>query len=480
MRYLVLSAVLACVVLSGCAVVPDVEPKREKWFEADTDLANKEKKHYRQTLEQIDEFGLLCYDAYLPWPDEFANSQSLVDNYRRSHNVADAPAWHGCLMAALAYKEAVSGEDQDDEIHRLALGLMKMFVVTGEPGLLARSYLAGYDGPRLDWMDTPEDRPTKHWRRGDGGWFRTGAAKNHLNLAMYGCAIPLALDKKGDIELKEETKVLLETILVATVRRLAENQYRMIGWNGKPTEFGDLRPSVVPQEYIDMVKPYVGILPWDISADDLDNLSRPLNGFNMTIVLALLRAAGEYDPYLMDLYQQETKAWGKTLGLSLQVVGYIISRIGHYKLGKPSYSDMAAIGQAASVLLMHEPDSKIAADVSRGLGGLWQYVRYERNPMFAFTYLGMLNKGEEPERIEEIIEDLRDFPNKKQAHFGPNEESESTQPLRNRKISSHYWKSDPNGRITGEQIPHEGRFYSAQDYLLAYWWGRYLELVPEK
>lgn len=470
-RYIALMMAMVVMTLSGCVVVPELEPKKA-WYTSSNNLLEKAVAHEASTWEQVNEQGLLLYDAYKPL--------SELENYQKSHDMADAPAWHGVLMAATALKEAATGEDQDAKLRVLADGILKMFDVTGEPGLYARSYLT-HDGPRLDWMDTPEDRPTKHWRKGNGGWFRTGAAKGHLTRAVFGAAVPLGLAKRGLISLDSGTEEKLKAILLPSVKRLAEDQYRMIDWDGKPTEFGDLRPGIVPQEYIDLVKPLVSVLPWDISDDDLEKLSQPINGFNMILVLSMLRAAGEYDDDLMQLYHDESLAWEKNLKLSLKVLGFVISRVGHYRLDKPSYSDMELISQSALLLhLFDGQESRVTAAVGDGLSSMWTYVKYERNVPYTLTY-SLYHPGTAAEELKAVEEDLRDFPDApKQAHFGNTVETMTTQPLANRKMSSHFWKSDPSEMVVGEMKPQDGRFYGGQDYLYGYWLGRSLELLPEE
>ena len=465
-----IAVLFSCVVLSGCVVVPPVDPP-QAWFTASSDLAVKAEQHRLSTWAQVNEHGLLLYDAFVPFEDG--------DNFAKSHDMADAPAWHGSLMAATAFEAAVTGEDPSAKLDVLANGILHMWSVTGEPGLYARSAY-GYDGPRLPWMVDSKTDPTKYWQQGNNGWFRTGAAKGHLTRAVFGAGVPLALYKQGLIQLTPAVYEKLKTVVVTSVRRLAEDQYRMLDWDGKATEFGDLRPGIVPQEYIDIARPLASVLPWDISDADVDKLAHPINGFNMILVLSMLRAAGEYDPEMMQLFHDEFGAWEKNLKLSMKVLGFIISRIGHYKLDKPAYSDMELVSQAALLLKLYDGDTDATRAVGVGLNGLWSFVQFERNVPFVLTY-SYYHPNAASKELVEVEEDLRAFPDgPKVAHRSNTVETSSTQPLANRKMSSHYWKSDPSEKVVGTQIPQPGHHYGGQDYLGAYWLGRYLELVPQK
>jgi hypothetical protein len=465
----ILAFIALTVSMTGCVVAPKTDTPRP-WFTASTDLGAKADGHNTSTWAQVNNDGLLLYDARLPFDEG--------DNYARSHDIADGPAWHGVLMAATAFEGATTGRDVNDKLTVLANGIINMWSITGEEGFYARSAYR-YSGSRLEWMDTPEDRPTKHWRQSPNGWFRTGAAKGHLTRAVYGAGVALALHKKGELSLNADTVDSLKKIVVASVRRLADNGYFMIGWDGEPTEFGDLSPSVVPKEYIDLVRPFISILPWNITEEDLDKLTQPVNGFNMILVLSMLRAAGEYDEEMMGLYESELAKWSKNLKLSLKLLGFVISRIGHYRLDKPSYSDMELVSQAATLLYLYEGDSPATEVVGDGLKGMWSFVQYERNVPYILAY-SLYHPNDVSHQLVEALEDLRAFPDApKMAHGTTTEETASTQPLANRKMSSHYWKSDPSEKVVGTPVPQPGRFYGGQDYLMAYWFGRYLRLVPE-
>lgn len=432
---------LLVLVLCGCSTVPETAP-REPWFRTQTDLLEKAVCLEDRAMDQVDSAGLFLYTAHEPLSD--------WSNYLNSHDLADAPAWQGCLMAALAFAEAVTGEDRDAEILRLARGLRTFHRVTGVRGLLGRSMIADYQGPRLDWMETREVRPTRYWTQGPtGAWWRNGLAKGHLALAGFGCAVPLILHRQGDLELEVETRVVLIDVLKAAVHHLVAGDYRIRDADGEATEHGNLRPQKA-------------------------------NGFNMLLALSLLRSAAPYDASLKVEYEEKIRAWAPWMGWSLKVVGKAIHKVGHRRFEKPSFSDMQAAALAACALLMQEKRREHARYVRRALTGLWTFMQFERNAPFTLCYAALVRTEEGRSRLGDILEDLRDFPVDKRPRTTARRDTSRIQPLANRPISSHYWKSSPYRRVHGPLGDLRGLVYGGQDYLLAYWMGRYFDLVPER
>lgn len=459
MRHLTLFILF--VFLSGCAGSPDTTTK-VPWFKTNPDLKEKESDLLSHTLSMIDNNGLLCYRAFLPMTDS--------ENYIDSHDVADGPAWQGYLMMAAAFKEAVSGEDQDPLILKLSNAFIRCFSVTGVNGLLGRSWIPDYFGTRRDWMETESDRPTKFWMKNSSGqWWRNGLAKDHWNLAVTGCAVPLLLHRRGAILLNQGTRDSLKGALVAMVRHLADGGWRLRDWDGRFTEFGDLRPGAS----VDPNWPSFQAIP---------------NGFNMALVLNGLRSAGEYDSRLMELYEEKAILWSDNIGLSMEAVGEFVKSLGHWRIGKPSYSDMQAYALASMSLLLQEDRRDFTKGYKRGMSGLWEYMRYERNAPFTLTYVALV-RPDQAGRVAEVLEDLRDFPGSdmKVMRGGPRRDGSHVQPLANRPVNTNYWKSSPFRHITGPQDipvlhPTTGAELqmAAMDYLLAYWMGRYFGLIPER
>jgi len=464
----ILIAATAALVLVGCKGAPDIAlPTPTPWYTPQTDLLLKAEAHELATAAMVNSNGLLLYKPYLPWSD----SGPGWENYLLSHDIADAPAWHGWLLMTYALKAAVTGEDYDLRLRHLANGLALYFDVTGIEGLLGRSYLADYTGPRLDWMDTEESRPTKFWQQGpDGRWFRNGVAKGHYNGALVGVGLTLYLARTGKIHLTAETESVLQRVLVSCVRHLHDGDWRVRDHGGEFTEFGDMRPDLT-------------------FGPDWPEVSGVPNGFNRMLLLSALCSASHYDADLAQLYETEAINWAPGLGDSMEAVGEAIKKIGHWTYGKPSYSDMQQFGVAAFVLLLQEDRREITKGVHKGMVGLWEYMRYERNPAFTLPYT-LVRPQEAAMRLPDIEDTLRSFPmpEDKMGFAFQKKETDTIQPIQNRPPNTMYWKSSPfrlalsvdRTNVNRHPTTNDPQHFMGADYTAVYWMGRYLEVLPER
>lgn len=462
MRTLIVLALLV-----GCASPPrPAPPLPTTFYEINPDLKQKADEHYRATIAMLDSSGLLLYRPSYPW----GTDERGLSNYLRSHDIADAPAWHGMFMQALALKWAVEGVSTDDDLNRMAGGLLSAFEVTGRYGVLGRSWISDYAGPRLEWMTTEEERPTKFWTQGRGGaWYRNGVAKNHWNMAVSGCGLALHLDREGKIQLSSSTRGNLEQALIGLVSWLHEGGWRLREADGETfTEFGDLRPdaSFGPE--------------WP----ELPGVS---NGFNRMVVLAALKSASPIDSVLVEEYERLAPEWVGGIGDSMELVGEVVAAIGHDRLEKPSFSDMQAFATAATLFLLQEDRRELTRHVTRGLHGLWEYMRYENNPPFSLAYA--INRPGSA-KLDWVVELLRNFPGRdgKRSFLFDKRDTSHYQPIQNRPPNTNYWKSSPFRQAVVVPDPEfatnpetgDPQEYAGADYLYAYYLGRYLGLVPEK
>lgn len=452
MRKLVLVLIVS---LIGCAGVPDVAPRGGWYAPGSTDLLDKAYGYEVASLAHVNSQGLLLYTAWDPrtWGPEGDG----WTNYIESHDIADAPAWQGHLMASLAFAQAVDGKDRNGDIKRLILGLKEYYDITGVPGVWGRTYMSDYVGPRLPWMEDETQDPTKFWAQGAGGrWWRNGLAKNHFNSAICGLAITLELHNRGDIKLNDDTLTALLDVLRPAVVRFVENDFNLTEPNGEVTEFGSLGPQV-------------------------------LNGFNMIITLNALKSMSAYDANIKSIYEDKSESWGSRIDFSMSMVGWFMYTVGHWNFEKPSYSDMQAFGFAATSLLLQEPNSELADDIENALDGLWTVMNWERNANVTIPYYYFV-KGCTGRGMNDIIEDLRDFPTAAQkiGVASGRDDTDEVQPLINRPTNSNYYKSSPYRRALPPHDPvvHPNtgavQYFSGQDYLLTYWMGRYFRLVPER
>ncbi|MCP3904118.1 MAG: hypothetical protein GY715_10845 [Planctomycetes bacterium] len=467
-----LAPLAALVLTTGCAGPPKVDapaPLESPRWTPVPDLAAKAAMHETSTFAMVDENGLLTYTAYLPWGDAPAGDTSdpvALENYRFSHELPDAPAWQGYLMAALGFKAAAmrradphaSVSDVDADLRRLAGALHRFYVVTGEPGLLGNTMVPGYTGAEpLFWMAPDAHKP---WVRSEttGEWWRDGVNKGHLNLAMFGCAIPLALERRGELELTAQTRAALRDAMVPAVARLVRDRYRIHDRRGRTTQHGDLGPDAL-------------ILP---------------NGFNRVLVLQMLCAAAAYDADLAAEYDTRRGRWVSGIGWSLEVAGGWTESRGHWnKAANVSANDVQHFALAACALLLQDQRDPLAEEVRRGLVGWWRFMRHELNAVYTIVYAHFMEPDAEQRALimAPILDELRDFPPVKR--LAPPEDLlellEDTpghvQPIANRMITDNYWKANPYRRVTAHAPRHPKLHAAGMDYLLAYWMGRYFDVI---
>jgi hypothetical protein len=393
----------------------------------------------------LNRYGYLLYRSFLPL--------SKRNNYQRSHNSADLPAWHGHWMAALAMKLALEPSEEVEELLRGAVtGLRKNFRATGIRGLLGRSYLKYSGDDPLPWMVTEEERPTRFWQKGENGfWFRNGVSKSHYGGAVFGLGTVVALDNGGAISLEPGTRGSVDKTLKEIAHYLIDNDYRIVDANGEVTEFGRL--------------------------DDWR-----LNGFDGLQILAMLRAcAATGSEKCAREYARLVEAdASKTIEKTLGALGDLYAYFGRENFDH--FGDDEAIYTNAFTLYINsdEGDWRVVRHVRRTLEKMWQFLRYSRKSYMTFVQDVLVGVSEE-ER-EEALDTLRMFPASKRVIFDlALEDTDEVQPIANQAISSHYWKSNYFRRATRTASSKPKKVeYSGQDYLSAYWMGRFFDLISEE
>jgi len=454
--------------LFGCVKVPKVADRDPIYPLPTISLHEKARGLLADTLSNnFNNDGYLLYEAYTPL--------SEGDNYQKSHDMADAPAWHGHWMATLGYMMACEkkGYMQTGDpalqfnylIHESILALRSNFHATGIDGLLARSVLK-YDGDTyLPWMDTKEDRPTKFWMKGQNGyWFRNGPSKGHYDGAVFGLAVLIGLDNKGSIDLLRTTRSLLHQTLLDIAHYIIDNDYQIIDWDGKCSEFGYLND-------------------WSY------------NGFDGLQLIAMLRAGMAIgDAKCASEYKKIAKSTaGFVIATTLEALGEVYARagrqnvFGHFSDDQSIYTSAFAWWINASHWdyvwtgrVNHEEDEELLHDVKHGLRGIWDYLKYSRKSFITFIY--EVISSPQAKEHEEALDTLRLFPPNKFiiSPLETDDDSNEVQPICNQKINSHYWKTNYFRKVTlTPDSKTTNVIYSAQDYLFVYWMGRFYGLITD-
>lgn len=243
-----------CDVQKECEVqeVPDVSPKKDAAQAPDLSRPD-------------DEWGKLDWGAVCPewsanWPtlaektaflDDLVVKQHLVDGLLRTvtldkagqlsalHQLPSTGLWTAMYLASQSYRWATTGEPQALENARKAVeGLHHLTAVTGSSGLYGRSY----HRPDFDYAQQPS--PGAAWTEStvpgyEGWWFNFTVSKDTMDGIMYGYATAL--------ELLEDEEILatVKADVLAFANHLVGNGLQIIDYDGKVTEHGRMYYSAM-------------------------------------------------------------------------------------------------------------------------------------------------------------------------------------------------------------------------------------------
>ncbi len=358
---------------------------------------------------------------------------------------------HGYYLAPLGFQIVVERNPVLVLKNKQAIeGIITHFEVTGVEGLLTSSFVK-YDGPRLDWMDTEEVNPTKFWMKGQNGyWFKNGVAKGHYGGTIFGLGIVVALDARGDISLSNPTRNLLYYCLNTITNYLIDNDYNIIDYDGKRTDFGKLND-------------------WKYNG---------YSGLQLVAMLAAARTTGNLKA-AVELEHLIDKNVGPALSASQGLVADLYTRIGRQNaLGH--FSDDIHVLESCLVYMLHAQPHEVALQesVTHVVKKYWQFLRYSRKSIA--TYITGSIVGVTEEELEIAKESLKQFPLRK--FFISNitkEETDQVQPIPTQKINSNYWKTNYFRKATllGDKPEYTNIEAMGQDFLSAYWMGVYFGLL---
>ena len=366
-------------------------------------------------------------------------------------DLADGCFHTGIYLASqvLRFRATGSPEAREEFLHALS-GLEVLMAVTGKRGLLARhiSPLSSKAALRAEkWRHSPT-LPDYVWR-GD-------ASKDQYAGFIHGLGVALALVADED-----DIRRRVAALATAAADHLMENGLRIVGGDGRPTTYGDLRGRF---------------------------LGFP-KGVDALICLAIAKVAaessrdGRYEAFYQDLvkrrYPQLTYA-AYLPGVTKRVndhMGYL----------------------ALYPLLLLEGDREISEVLRRGARRSWRQVSEERNAFFAFIQAAVVgaDRGGDPATSPRDVRAegrgraaLAEFPANKvewpvdltRPGFGFRltflndgsgyPRSRDSVPLYLRVRGSSLWVGDPY-RVVG-RLTRKGEFENAGvDYLVAYWMGRH-------
>jgi len=368
-----------------------------------------------------------------------------------TYNMPDNAYMTGIVLGAFSMKYAVTKDPADRAFAgELLNGLHLLSTVSGKKGLLSRAAwpkdVAQPDDGQ--WHDSPDG---KHVWRGD-------VSSDQMDGTMYGYAI--AYDLLAD----EAQKKLIAQDVSDLVGTLLDTDLKIIDIDGKPTQFGKYMPY-----YVRLVEPMNALLLLQLL-----KIAHHVTGDE--------RFAREYRRLAVD------EKYAKTaVNARRQIFGNV------------NFSDDVLLFLAYYPLLKYETDSELRALYIQSLERTWNGVgrhpgaNAQANPYYGFVANEYLkdNTGVAPG-----IGTLRWFPldmkwnsntiagyeEKFGLKFDPAPQSPSPEPNKavpvDRRVKSwSAWVMNPF-KTAGDRTQDVGIEYNGHDYLMAYWLGRYLNLIP--
>ena len=470
-------------VAPDAAVVPDVPP------DVPPDTAPE---HPWSTCPQwAGEETLAEKAAYL---DALLPEQHLVDGLLRTVildeegaggvaqllNLPSTGLWTAIYLASQSLRYAVTGDPlAQANAAAAAEGLHHLTAVTGVPGLYGRSYTR----PGYTYAGDVTTSPA--WHASDAkdyeGWyFNDDVSKDTMDGIMFGYAV--ALEHLDDPE-------VLATIrgdVAAFIGHLLDNDLQIIDWHGDVTEHGKMFYSAM---------------------DDFP-------GFNALLVTSWFRTAlsESGDEALSHIYYDCLMRRGDRtdcpvfdpLDLGSYMDAIEISLAVYMADCQTSYDHIDMVFHAIYPMLRREEDPDLLARLMDVLeDDVWNpsdpvldpSFRLSTHSLYIFLYGGLSGKGagEDPlldAAMEDAVCTLRRMPHDRtdvDVSPGDQEEfclnrmgdpnAEEIIPVEERYYDNYIWRLDPYEIPPGHQaVP--GLVHTGEDWLLAYWVGRYHGFIP--
>lgn len=389
--------------------------------------------------------------------------------------------WSGIYLASQALRYRVTGNPQAQQNARLVVAALRQLTeVTGVVGLYGRSFAKPGVAYNYDGRDTPS------WTRSpaaayEGWWYRNDVSQDGYAGLMFGYAA--AVEHFDDPALLAEVRSLLAEI----GDHLVSHGLQIFDADGEVTEHGRLYHSA------------------------MDNFP----GFNAMLASSFIKVVQQAtgDEQLDDFYYgclMQTRRGVECPDIEDFELGtYLESMEDHLYLFLPgcvqNYDNFDMCYQAIYPLLRREQDPDLHA---RLLGVLRQHMFHTEEPdtqsvavignaMYTFIYAGLT--GDDPAShpvlaaaVDDAVCTLKRFPAEKFDRYIPAGQQEAVClnrrddpiaaepiPLEEFHFDNYLWRLD-FFKIQPERPENRQRIYSPEDFLIAYWLGRYHGLIgPE-
>ncbi|MCC7380417.1 MAG: hypothetical protein IT384_01200 [Deltaproteobacteria bacterium] len=406
--------------------------------------------------------------------------RSAVQRYDISDN---AGSWSAVYGASQAFRFAVTREPEAlAQVKRILRGQETLLRITGVPGLLARAYvnpaLPGFPNEAQLYASYPNCDLTaahcKRWSKVETGDYAGLLFKNDVSKDEYVghvFALGAVAQLVDDVEVRDTAASLLREI----AEHLIDHDLELTDIDGKTTAFGYLSP---------------------ISLNDFP-------GFNALLALSWLRtAAAVTQDARLERYYQSCLVQDDLSSCERPAITTDDSYLVH--LGAmgldldcmTNWNNHHMAQLAMFGLLQYERDPALRRRYQEVLArGLWDSgdprpMRVQENAMFTLFYEINRDPASPPPdaELEQAICLLKRFPvEKTQRAVDTTRYPEVCRdrsdepltgvviPLEERPIGNYLWKKNPYKML---QEPEEPRAVdSPEDFLLAYWVGRYFGII---
>ncbi len=410
------------------------------------------------------------------FPDGLLRSV-VVDDAGTPQKWAHLPStglWTGMYLASQALRYAVTREPEAAQNAAKAVaGLHELTLVTGIPGLYGR----GYARPDTAYTYDVSSSPT--WVASTdpnhAGWYwNDDVSKDSLDGILFGLAV--ALEHLDD----ESVRTVARQDLHTFAKVFVTNGLNVIDWTGKVTEHGRLFATAI---------------------DDFP-------GFNALLASSWIRTAQleSGDPELDQFFSNCLMRLGDSSDCpEIDIVDpgsymdVIESTLYVYRTDcQTSYDNIDMVYQGLYPWLRREPDPTLRKRLLEVLDheawdpkdpSLDPSVRVSTHTLYIFMYGGLSGVGPEDTELAQAVDEavctLRRMPvgrSDRDVAAGKQEtaclnrlgkpNAAEIIPLEERCYDNYLWRLDPY-EIPEEHHADPGFIHSPEDYLLAYWLGRY-------
>lgn len=367
----------------------------------------------------------------------------------RAYNMPDNAYMTGIYTGILSMKYAVTKDPETRKLGSQALEALHLLcTASGKPGLLARAVVT----PEMAKLDDGDWQPTADGKR----VWRTDVSSDQMDGVFYGFATAF------DVFANDAEKKAIAGDVRALMDRLMNDGYRIMDYNGKPTEWGNYT-----EEYVTKTEP-----------------------MNALILLQHLKIAHHVTGEAKYGKEYERLAREKNYA-DLSVQAY------QWRGERHNFSDDVLLWLAFEPLLRLEKNKALHDLYKAGLARAWigvgagTGIKEQANPLFAFLAAKYLD---DKRGIADAVQALEWFPLEmkwnratidayaKEFQFAfdpapksPVPQSGAVVPVDRRGKLWSAWVHTPfKAGDNDTDIPGE---YNGHDYLFGYWLGRYYGYV---